>query len=89
MIQELDESDAEFVRRVTVLGKLEYPRDLEIIRHLSYTDFKNWLHGLDPKRALFLTNDKKFSAIQRDVREKKWWRDFYDRAWRRVYGFDF
>lgn len=89
MIQELDETDADFVARVSVLRKLEYPRDLEIIRHLCYIDFKNWLYGLDPKLALFLTNERKFSSIQQAMREKTWLHDLYDSAWRLLNGFDF
>lgn len=89
MIQELDASDADFVERVEKLRKLEYPRDLEIIKHLCYTDFKNWLYGLDPKLALYLTNEKKFSSMQQDIRAKTWLHDLYDKAWRIWNGFDF
>lgn len=89
VIQELDETDADFVARVSVLRKLNYPRDLEIIRHLCYIDFKNWLYGLDPKLALFLTNERKFSSIQQAMREKTWLHDLYDSAWRLLNGFDF
>lgn len=89
LIQELDETDKEFVDRVANLGKLKYPSDLEIIRHLCYRDFKLWLYGLDPKLALYLTNEKKFSLIQQAMREKMWIHDLYDRAWRLLNGLDF
>lgn len=88
-IQNLDETDADFVARVTLLRKLEYPRDLEIIRHLCYTDFKHWLYGLDPKLALYLTNEKKFSLIQQAMRKKTFFRDAYDWIWRMNCGLDF
>lgn len=88
-IQELDETDYDFVSHVHLLRKLEWPKDGEILRHLTEEDFKLWVYGLEPKFALFLTNEKKFRMIQERQACKKWFLVLYDWCWRQWHGLDY
>lgn len=88
VIESLDSSDP-YYRMSRRLKKLKYPQDLDKIKHLPYTQFKCWVYGLDPKIALFLTNERKFRMIQERQVQKNWWLEFYDSVWRVLHGIDF
>jgi hypothetical protein len=87
VIEELSPDDP-FMQFAKRLRKLKYPEDAKLISHLSYEHFCYWLYGMDPKEALFLTNDCKFRLIQERMRNKSLLNRFYDWVWRGAHGFN-
>lgn len=79
----------ELTRKETVklnrLGALEYPKDAEIIFHLSPSEFRIWLYLLNPREALLLTST---TGINLRIRAqlKNWrWSRLTDFVWRLVH----
>lgn len=67
------------------LRDLEFPRDERVIRHLSAQDFRNWLYGLHPVKALtYSCYSKEFAKIQR--RKQLWLTRIFDMLWRWKHG---
>ena len=84
-----DPEDREYLSIAKKLRQLYYPKDEETLTHLSYRHFCQWLYGLDPKLALYLTNSPKFRILQQAVKNKSMFRKLLDRYWRFLNGFDF
>ncbi len=92
MIQELSVNDPEDRRYIEIsrtLSVLRFPEDEVLLRHLSYRYFCQWIYGLDPKVALYLTNVLTFRKLQQTVKNKSFLSRLYDRAWRSLHGFNF
>lgn len=65
-IPQLDPSER---MKTAWLRDLAWPRDSELIKHLSREDFRAWMYGLEPRDAMLLScQDGELAKIQKRKR---------------------
>lgn len=76
----------ELSAREKYLATLVFPKNADVIWHLSRSDFRKWLIGLNPRDALLLTCLPDGHKLVHYQQMKPWYHEVRDWAWRKGYG---
>lgn len=81
----LEERSSEERRYFESLSRIIWPRDSKKLWHMKWLDFFAWLHTLNPRDAMIMSNDRHFSQFRERKKNKSQWDHFVSYLWRKIW----